>query len=159
MIRAKIEVAKIDEYTIFYDPARQLFCLNDAADNEIATAGTQQQIQAEIKQVNKQSFKLPIPAIKSTYSGVYQGRITSVNVHRGTAFFSYDDKKYGRAEKVALRYDRSCFELTESNSVIVSTITALIAQINELKAQVEVLKEGLETPINADYFSKGGEPE
>lgn len=150
----KVEINKTDEHTILYDRERKLFCLNDAAGNEIATARTEDQIEAEIKKVINQAFKLPIPALKSTYTGIYQGRITSVNLDLGKAFFAYDDKKYGRTEKITLRYDHNCFELTTANKAIASKVAELNVNIKVLRDEIEALKDSLENPINDEYFNE-----
>lgn len=154
----KMNPAKIGEkqgYSIFYDPERKLFCLRDAEDNEVASASTQEKVEEQIPEITKQAFKLPIPAILSRHSSVEKGRITSLNLHQETVYFSYDDKSHGRTEKVSLRYDKSIFELTGANEKVVSQIEERVAHRKKLDDEIETLKKQFEKPIDTKYFGTG----
>lgn len=153
---AKVKVGAKDGYTIFYDPETKHFCLNDKEGNEVAIADTQGKVEAEIPKLAKLAHKLPIAAIKVNYNGVERGRITSVNVHGGTVFFSYNDKARGTAEKVYLRHDRNIFELTPGNEKLASKIKETLKQKSRLSEQIEAFKEQFEKPINAEYFTGPG---
>jgi len=152
---SKVNIKTHAGYKIEYDPDDKLFYLYDADGNELATAGTQQKIEAEITALSRQTFKLPIPAISTGYCSVSRGRITSVNLQRGSAYFAYDDKARGRTEKLSLRWDHNHFVLTEANEIIVSQIETLIAQRKEIESKVEALKQQFQSPINSAYFGKG----
>lgn len=149
----KVKVNEKDGYTVFYDSRTKHFCLNDKEGNELAIADTQGKVEAEIPKLAKQAHKLPIAAIKASYCGVSRGRITSVNVAGGTAFFSYNDKARGTTDKVYLRQGHNLFELTPGNEKIGSKIEETLEQRNRLNEQIEALKEQFEKPINAETFS------
>lgn len=152
MIRQKVKINERDGYAIFYDPERQLFCLHDAEGNEVATAGTQEKVEQEISKLAKQAFNLPIPAILARSYGIDRGRITSLNPHNKTAYFSYDKKDYGRATKIALSYDKGFYELTKANEKIAKQIEERMVQKKELDGEIEALKDQFEKPINREYF-------
>lgn len=153
---AKVKVEEKDGYTIFYDPVEKLFCLQDAMGNEVATASTQVKAAAEIQGIAKQAFKLPILAILTRSYGIDRGRITSLNLHAETAYFSYDNKGRGSTQKIALRYDRGVYVLTEANEQVAKQIEERIAQKTKLGEEIEALKGQFEKPINAEYFTVPG---
>jgi hypothetical protein len=152
MRRPNVKIQDKNGYSVFYDPERKLFYLEDAEGNEVGSASTQDKVEALIPEITKLAFKLPIPAILSLHSSVEKGRITSLNLHQGTAYFSYDDKGHGTTEKIALQYDKAVYELTEGNERIVSQIEKNLAQKKRLTDQIEALKEQFERPINLEYF-------
>lgn len=157
MTLAKVRVREKDGYTIFYDSERKLFCLEDAMGNEVATASTQDKAEAEIQGIAKQAFKLPMPAILTRSYGIDRGRITSLNLHAETAYFSYDNKARGSTQKIALRYDREVYVLTEANEQIAKQIEERMAQRAKLSEEIEALKGQFEKPINAEYFTVLGD--
>jgi len=152
MRQSVVKIQDKDGYGVFYDPERKLFYLEDAEGNEVVSELTQERLEAEIPKITKQAFKLPIPAILSRYSSMEKGRITSLNLQRGSVYFSYDDKSHGKTEKVVLQYDKGIYELTEENERIILQIEDCRAQEKELKDEIETLKEQLEKPITLEYF-------
>lgn len=146
------KIGKKEGYEIGYDADRRLFCVQDQDGNEVATGATQEIVEAQITMIAKQAFKLPIPAIKVGYSGVARGRITSVNAQRGTAYFSYDDKRQASSTKVALQYDHDLYEVTEANENTALLIDEGYKRKGELEEEIKRLKAQFEKPIDMQYF-------
>ncbi len=145
----KVGIAK--GYTILYDEKRKLFILEDADGNEVASGATQQDVELKAEKLSKQAFKFPIPALKVSHLSLEKGRVTSVNTDEKSAYFAYDDKRYGSHQKLRLRYDHA-YELTVANYRIYEQVEQYRGQIKEIEGKIESLIDQLEKPINLAYF-------
>jgi hypothetical protein len=146
-----IKIGTAKGYTILYDEKRKLFALEDADGNELASGERQDEVEAKAEKLSKQAFKFPIPALKVSGLVLNKGRVTSVNTDDKSAYFSYDDKKYGSHQKLRLRYDHA-YELTEINSRIYEQVGQYRSQIKEIEEKISSLIDQLEKPIDLSYF-------
>lgn len=146
-----IKIGTARGFTIIYDEARRLFVLQDAQGDEVASGATQEDVELKAEKLSKQAFKFPIPALKVSGLGLYQGRVTSVNVDDRAAYFAYADKTYGSHAKLRLPYDHA-YELTEANSRIYAEVAKSREQIKEIEDKIRSLISQLEKPMNLSYF-------
>ena len=146
-----IKIGTARGYTILYNEKGKLFSLEDADGNEVASGGTQDEVEAKAEKLSKQAFKFPIPALKVSGLVLSKGRVTSFNADDRAAYFAYDDKRYGSHEKLHLHYDHA-YELTEANSRIHEQVEQYGSQIKEIEEKIRSLISQLEKPIDRAYF-------
>ncbi|GAJ03748.1 unnamed protein product [marine sediment metagenome] len=146
-----IQVGIVKGYTILYDEKRKLFILEDADGNEVASGATQNEVEAKAEKLSKQAFNFPIPALKVTGLDLSKGRVTSFNADTKSAYFAYDDKRYGSHQKLRLKYDHA-YELTEANSRIHEQVEQYRNQIKEIEEKISSLIDQLEKRIDLSYF-------
>ena len=146
-----IKIGTARGYTILYDEKQKLFTLEDADGNEVASGGTQDEVEAKAEKLSKQAFKFPIPALKVSGLALSKGRVTSFNADDRAAYFAYDDKRYGSHTKLRLNYDHA-YELTEANAQIAGQVEECHRQITEIEEKAKSLISQLEKPIDRSYF-------
>jgi len=146
-----IKIGTAKGYTILYDEKGKLFSLEDADGNEVASGGTQDEVEAKADKLSKQAFKFPIPALKVSGLALSKGRVTSFNADDRAAYFAYDDKRYGSHTKLRLNYDHA-YELTEANAKIAGEVEECHRQITEREEIIQSLISQLEKPIDRSYF-------
>jgi len=146
-----IKIGTAKGYTILYDEKRQLFILEDAGGNEVASGASQHEVEAKAEKLSKQAFKFPTPALKVSGLVLSKGRVTSFNADERSAYFSYDDKTYSSHHKLRLKYDHA-YELTEANSRIQEQVEQYHSQIKEIEEKIRSLIDQLEKPIDLSYF-------
>ena len=146
-----IKIGTARGYTILYNEKGKLFILEDADGNEVASGGTQDEVEAKAEKLSKQAFKFPIPALKVSGLVLSKGRVTSFNADDRAAYFAYDDKTYGSHTKLRLHYDHA-YELTEANTQIAGQVEEFHRQITEIEEKARSLISQLEKPIDRAYF-------
>lgn len=146
-----IKVGTAKGYTILYDEKLKLFILEDADSNEVASGATQGEVEAKAGKLSKQAFNFPIPALKVSRLALSKGRVTSFNADTKSAYFAYDDKKYGSHQKLRLKYDHA-YELTEANSRIHEQVEQYRSQIEAIEQTISNLIDQLEKRIDLSYF-------
>ena len=146
-----IKIGTAKGYTILYNEKQKLFILEDADGNEVASGATQDEVEAKAEKLSKQAFKFPISALKVNGLALSKGRVTSFNADERSAYFAYDDKRYGSHQKLRLRYDHA-YELTEANSRILEQVEQYCSQGKEIEEKISSLIDQLEKPINLSYF-------
>ncbi|GAI19473.1 unnamed protein product [marine sediment metagenome] len=127
-----IKIGTIRGFTIIYDESRRLFVLHDTQNDEVASGATQADLELKAKELSRQAFKFPIPALKVSGLSLDQGRVTSVNMDDQSAYFAFDNKTYQHHSKLHLR-SADAYELTEANSRICAEVAKSQEQIKEIQ--------------------------
>lgn len=149
------KIGRVKNYDMFYDPRQRLFILRNDVGEEVASGGTQVELEKRADDLAKQSFTFPIKAIQ--YSGprhFSEGRVTSLNISEQAVWFCDDAEKGGYVYrgKKHLSYSHELFELTEHNAEIMRQIRDHQATFTALEEKIGALAKGLEKPIDLKYF-------
>lgn len=151
-----IKIGTTKGYTVLYDERRKLFVLQDAEGNELTSGATQDEVEAKAGKLSQLAFKLPILALKVSGFNLEKGRVTSVNPDERSAYFVYDNKKYGSHAKLHLPSD--AYELTEANSQIYEQMQQCHSQIVLFQERIQSLIGQLEKRMDLDYFGLKSKP-
>lgn len=154
-----IKIKEIYGYTLVYDEKRKTFSIQDIDGTELAYGQTQDEAEAKAKALSKQDFKR-IPIVRVEQEGqVTPGELTSLNRDDRAAWISMEkgEDSYGSGRrKISLRYDHSYYEATEANLKVIEGIKTKREALKLIKAEIEVLIDTLEKPIDGDFFGITG---
>ena len=154
----QVKIGEIHGYQVNYDTSRQYFLVIDTDGTELASAGTQERIEAKAKSLSKQEFKrIPIVFVNSN-GRIQAGQITSFDPDDKAAWVSMENTKGrrdGGRQKVNFAYGGGgYYELTPVNTKIIERIISKVATIEQEQLELKSIIATLEKPINLGYFKE-----
>lgn len=150
-----IKINEMYGYQITYDQRMRRFLVEDSDGTELACANTQDEAEVKAKSLSKQEFTR-IPIARVYIEGrIATGEVTSLNRDEKTAWVSMEkgEDTWGSGrQKISLSSSKEYYELTGANAEILESIKAKSETLNQIRAEIRVLIDTLEKPINLSYF-------
>lgn len=151
-----IKIEDIKGYVVGYDSRRKCFLLVDAEGAEVATAGTQQEIEEKAKVLAKQAFtRIDFMQIND-HGVIMEGTVTSVDrddrsmwvVMKGSRFLGRVHRN--RVDLLISSYHY--YENTSANVAVAAKIREQAELVDRAYVEVKRLRDTLEKKIDHEYF-------